>query len=166
MTTVCFDGKVLAADRAQFEDDVIVSEGPKIARRDADGALIGVAGSGALSARFVRWFLSGGQSDPPSLGEDDTHNAEALIITKDGSVERHFRLGWHQVHGPHFAIGRGAELALGAMDAGASAELACQIATRRVGGNADMIDTLAPPNPQQAAFAALKAAMAKPARPQ
>lgn len=141
MTTVCFDGKTLAADRAQFEDDVIVSEGPKIARRE-DGALIGVAGNAALSAAFVRWFLAGGQGNPPSLGDDDTHNAEALIITTDGTVERHFRLGWHQVHGPHFAIGRGAELALGAMDAGASAEFACQIATKRVGGDPATIDAL------------------------
>lgn len=140
MTTIVWDGKTLASDRATFQGNVVVAERCKIARRTSDGALIGSCGDTCLGAALMRWFLNGENGERPGLG-DDKNNAEAIIARADGSVELHFFTGWYEPAGV-VALGAGKEFALGAIDAGAGAADAVRFATLRVGGNTEKIDTL------------------------
>lgn len=137
MTTIAFDGKTLAADRATFQCNIFIGETVKVARR-SDGAMVGTCGDSALGAAFKRWFLDDEQGTGPGLGDKD-NSASALVIRPDGRIERHEYTGWFAVVGP-LAIGGGQELALGAMEAGATAVLAVAIATRRVGGDPNKLD--------------------------
>lgn len=152
ITTVAWDLQVLAADRAQFERDIIISEAPKVHRRTTDGALIAHCGNGSLAAAFTRWFLEGEQGDRPSLGDTEDKSAECLIIRPNGTSERHDMYGWHHFQGKT-AMGAGQQLALGAMDAGAGAVTAVHLATQRIGGDPNAIDALPLREPKQEAAA-------------
>lgn len=149
MTTIAFDGSLLCADRAHFEDGVIIGEGPKIAKR-ADGAIAGAAGPAYLCAEFLRWFEAGAQGAPPPMGDGEKEAATAIVVTTDGSVTRYERGGYFPVTG-RIALGAGALIALGVMDTGANAVTAVHIATQRIGGDPNALDALMLVKPSEAA---------------
>lgn len=131
MTTVAYRNGALAADRQYGNDGVVEGETTKIFRRESDGALIGCCGTSSICKRFQRWFLDGEQGEAPSLKGDDLHSAGGFIIRPDGRIELHDYFGCVPVSGAFFAIGSGKDFALGAMEAGASAAEAVEIAARR-----------------------------------
>lgn len=128
MTTIAYRDGVMAGDRATRYGSVIGHETTKVVRR-ADGALCGTAGTTTIASSFRRWFLALEADPKPSLG-DDKEDIHAIIARPNGTVEIHDRMGWGVVEGEFFAIGVGAEIALGAMAMGADAETAVKVAAR------------------------------------
>lgn len=84
--------------------------------------LFGAAGSTAATKKMRDWFL----------GPDDVKQPEAdchmIIVPPEGPVILLNHEGQNRITGPFFAIGSGADVAMGAMAAGASADEAVAIA--------------------------------------
>lgn len=139
MTTIATDGKVLAADRQVSDGSLICSPATKIARL-ANGAVVGVAGGAFNLMAFLEWF-NGGRKETLQLHSDDF---EALVLTAAGQVVCYDRHGRTLIQAPPVAIGTGAQIAIGAMEAGATAQEAVEIACRRDAWTSGPVDTLTP----------------------
>lgn len=126
MTTICYRDGVLAGDRLLSIGTVRDSHMKKVYRRRRDGALIGGAGTSSQLQTAFDWFLAGEDGPRPFLGP-----CELIVVRPEGTVEYHDRHGSHVMHGQFFAIGSGAEIAYGAMEMGATARKAVEIAARR-----------------------------------
>lgn len=128
MTVIaCKDG-VMAADRAVFQDDIIVGSTTKI-HRLTDGSLIAAAGPRPLIQQFRAWMEHG--QDPiwrPREPKEDEFGA--LWLRKDGiwRVSCHWEI--YDDPAPFAAEGMGTRFLLGAMAAGASAADAIGLAIR------------------------------------
>lgn len=129
MTVIVYRDGIMAADRQSTISGVRACEVKKIARRESDGALIGVAGDAALASAYMRWFVAGEQGERPIMhvSADDHKTALALIVRPDGSVEEHSVAGWVPVEGEFYAYGSGLEAAIAAMHMGADARRAVEI---------------------------------------
>lgn len=125
MTTIAWRGNQLVADRLCSYHASRVEK----LRMDPMGRLI-VGGSGSnagLVASAIDWYLH--DQRKPDL---DGGSVEVLLIDSDGTHPR-FATGLQvptRVNGEFFAIGSGADYAMGAMAMGASAEEAVRIAAR------------------------------------
>lgn len=140
MTTVATDGRSMAADQlAQDSGGLVVAFRPKI-KRLADGRIVGMAGSAYDFEPFCAWLEAGG--DPaavPKLYE----KSETLVLHPNGEV-------WTYSDGGQplkdellpTAIGSGCELAIGAMEAGATPAEAVAISCKRHTGSAGPIDVI------------------------
>lgn len=129
MTVIVYRDGVMAADRQSTISGVRACEVTKIARRDKDGALIGVAGDAALASTFMRWFLAGEEGDRPALhfAANEHKTALALVVRPSGIIEEHSVAGWANIEGEFFAYGSGLEAAIAAMHMGADARRAVEI---------------------------------------
>lgn len=91
------------------------------------GLLVGVCGEDKGTSAFIDYFRSGG-GDPD---EWDFEDGLALVLCPRRGILRYEGTGRpDKVHEPFFAIGSGAPIALGAMEAGATAEQAVAAACR------------------------------------
>lgn len=130
LTTIAFDGKTFAADRQTTFGGTPV-ETPKIVRGKFKGedCYIGTSGEVEVCTEVEDWIRSGckGKIDLPADPQ-----VAALIVTK--SCEVYFMSGSTFAHkmgkGTKWAIGSGADYALGAMYAGKTAEEAVHIASK------------------------------------
>lgn len=123
MTTIVCNREGMAADKRISGAAIFKSQ--KIFR--VNGSLIGFAGNVEQALRFIEWRRSPEQrpqfSDGPSF--------EALELTPDGAL-----IWWGaemvgvEVQDEYYAIGSGAQIALGAMAMGATLKEAIQIAAR------------------------------------
>lgn len=94
-----------------------------------DGKLIGIAGTMTHALKFVEWVTHG---TPMNFVYDkEACSFDALVM--DGGFLIHYdnELAPIVVDEPYYAIGSGAEYALGAMDAGASPQRAVELAILR-----------------------------------
>lgn len=132
MTTIAYDGKILAADRRSTIGGVVCSIGAKILRADVPGlgmCRVGVAGS--------YW-------DPEQalLKPDE----DVTLIAVDRRGKCWVRLGdtarWAAAPRAKWAIGSGAAYAVAAMECGASAMKAVSVAARFDFYTGDGCDTL------------------------
>ena len=134
MTTVAFDGETLAADKqATIGYRKIVEPTPKIREITYNGkkALVGIAGNIDFAWKIVKW-LEDGEDEPdfdePEFDEDEQNTCVMLI--QDG-VFLFNSAGMNQNFGKiKWAIGSGAEYAMGAMEMGATATEAVELAMR------------------------------------
>lgn len=133
MTTVAWDGKVLAADRRLSFGSIQGAEVTKIVK-NKKGELCGAAGTMTLADGFRRWFLAGKKGKPPAL-EMHGETATAFIVKTDKTIVFYDPCGWFEFTSDKFAIGSGQDVALGAMDRGADAVEAVQAACRLDGGS-------------------------------
>jgi len=125
MTTIAWDGKILAADRLGQIGDWKFDDGPKI-HRLSGGRHFAAAGQCAIGERVRQWADTG--RDKPVLKEGDAFSG--ILVTSDGDAYLlEYALLPMRIQ-PLFAIGRGAQFALGAMAAGADAVQAIEIANR------------------------------------
>lgn len=129
-TVVYFDG-VLAADRLCAAGSRREGMVRKIAKRKSDGALIGGCGSVSIVSEYIDWFLKGERGKSPSLGEDDKHDAEMIVVRPGRKVYLYDRTGKYQLKAKAIAMGSGCEYAYGALEMGAGAIEAVKIAIRR-----------------------------------
>lgn len=128
MTTIAYRDGVLAADTRAYSGDARpLGQKSKIERLE-DGTLIGVSSSIAGGGETVRrWYADQRPSDIelPS-------NFTMIAISREGEV--FFAKDTPHVSGPltapYFAIGSGADFALGALETGVSAKGAVLLACR------------------------------------
>lgn len=132
MTTIAFDGKILAADRAiTWGDQIGETTSPKMIIRD-DMIAFGSGDAGAWRS-LACWHIdnpigmAGWRHPPPIWGESGYgvyilgRNGEVYCIDKFGTVLR---------ERVPLATGSGCEIAIGALHAGATAVEAVRIACR------------------------------------
>ncbi len=128
MTTIVFRDGALAADsRAYSGDKIGIGSKTKIHRLE-DGSLVGCATTEVgFSERFVAWLKAGKPDDFVVPNEIDF---QALHVQPDGGVfyyhNSYFPTG--PLEAEFFAIGSGAQFALGAMQMGAGAIVALEVA--------------------------------------
>lgn len=136
MTTIAFDGITLACDSAWTLNDTFTSSKTKLIRLPT-GALYAAAGH--IDDRDLVALL---RDTPCSYQMPDgaaldaiTSDLRALVIFPSGDVwlidTGGEYCGAMPIHSPCVAIGSGANIALGAMDAGADAKRAIEIACNR-----------------------------------
>jgi hypothetical protein len=123
LTTIAYDGRTLAADSLATCHGGRVGVVVKIAERN--GVFAAGVGSSARCRAFLDWFRAGMTGFPPPMGDEST----AYLFPLDGQVVVVDSLGllaerpWR-----YWAAGSGADYAIGAMEAGASAAEAVRIA--------------------------------------
>ena len=128
MTTIVgdFKGNVIASDSmVTCQNRSYLSS--KIFKA-ADGSVVAICGDLDDGQAFFEWYDAGMDEDeePEIHGKEDPF--EALVLTGEGLFHCTSRLKMSRVENGHFAIGSGAEYALGAFAAGASASQAVEIA--------------------------------------
>lgn len=132
MTTIAWDGKTLATDSQRTSGDIVESDDEKKLYVDIGGYLA-VAGCGDLmgSEEIFNWIKSNKVDQFPKIDSKDV--SSVICIKKDRSVliYRHDGHGRSISHRGILADGSGWEIALGAMDAGATAVEAVEIAIKR-----------------------------------
>lgn len=131
MTTVVYDGRdpkhrVVAAD-SQVSGGVPQTT-QKLVR--VKGAIIGVAGDLEEATRFVNWYKDRRKAIPQFSREEDD-DWEAIVVTKS-------KVEWWGPGGvpipitePYYAIGTGAEYAIGVLDMGHTIDDAMRVALHR-----------------------------------
>lgn len=127
MTTIAYRDGVLAADSqatagGKFEGSVV-----KIAKRGQ--CLAAVCGLAPQARAFLDWFRAGMTGDCPYLGDKDDC-AWGFIYTPTNRVLWFKPGGPEDFHSPIHSTGSGAEIALGAMHAGATPQEAVAIAAK------------------------------------
>ncbi|HBG30680.1 MAG TPA: hypothetical protein DDW98_08645 [Gammaproteobacteria bacterium] len=136
MTTIAWDGKTLAADRCSWSGGIRreVRKVFKINAKDRGPLLVAFSGTGAYCLRVLEWMKGEGERPNPSdwWDRDTICNACAVAIDSDRRV---WLLGndlhWQRMYEDKFANGAGHEIAWGALEAGATAVRAIEIAMKR-----------------------------------
>lgn len=138
MTTIAYKDGVIAADSLVASDNLIVGEVRKIVR--VANLLAGASGLASATSAFLDWVENG------YLDDDDIpewpESFEGFIAHPDGTIEVFDSFGSHEIKTAIYASGSGDSVALGAMDAGASAIEAVEIACRRTLGSTPPIQVL------------------------
>lgn len=139
MTTIAWDGELLASDRRVTYGTISDAKLTKIGKTKK--GLCGAAGVTSTCAAFRRWFLEGEKGECPSMGRGDDA-ATGFIIRPNGVRFMYDQFGWYEVDPGPFAMGSGYEVALGAMRQGSFADKAVQIAAEFDGSTGAEIDML------------------------
>jgi hypothetical protein len=125
MTVIAYRDGVLAADSCAT-DASFQTYTQKLFRRK--GVLIGFCGDIEQALVFVDWYFDRKSRQPDRTSENEW---EAIVITKEGAEMWGPSLRPVPVIDHFYALGSGAAVAMGAMEAGATAKKAAQIACRR-----------------------------------
>lgn len=139
MTTIAFDGKTLAADTQATGQYLLQRPARKV--RSHGAVAWAVAGYEANIETFSDWIKNGRPEQKPQLaGADDF----CALVIEEGHCVSYQTGGLVRLKaGTPAAIGSGAEIAMGAMMAGADARQAVRIAIKLdpyTGGRVDAID--------------------------
>lgn len=132
MTTIVYSRKhkTMAGDSQLTYGSTREMSMRKVFRRPKDGALIGVAGIASLATKIVEWFMNDEEyGERPPFGIE-SKEAQAILVRPDGTVEFHDLYGYHHVDGDFFVGGTGADVALGALEMGATPQQAVRIAAK------------------------------------
>ena len=122
MTTICWDGEVMAGDSQVTCGGHIVHNSPKVIKEA--GNLIGFSGDMVHFRAFVRWLCYDAEAKPDPKGEWN-----ALVVTKDGEVRDYEScLEYAVVADKIYTIGSGGIIAKTAMLCGKNAFEAVRIA--------------------------------------
>ena len=129
MTTIAYRDGVLAADSLVTcggGADGFVSKARRI-----DGLLTAASGSTVHAERFFNWLAGGAPGDCPLVGLPENSRTNGLVVLPSGRL----RVWCHEgswdftpLRG-FYALGSGTDYAIGAMEMGADAERAVQVAT-------------------------------------
>lgn len=124
MTTIAYRAGVIAADTLTTAGRDRVGYTRKIG--GSNGLLWGASGDAAWCKGWRDWLSKGAQGDPATPPDDNTGG---LVVLPDDSIMVFHARGFeHRIGLPYWADGSGADFALGAMHAGASAEEAVRAA--------------------------------------
>lgn len=136
MTTIAWDGKVLAADTLVTCNGFRTNYAPKIWR---EGRLLcGGAGSRTIALQFRDW-VRGGMAGPCPLQKDI---GNVFVIRPDGLGVMWCDDGPFTVGPEPWALGSGEHLALGALEMGADALRAVEVAIKHHTGSGGAITVL------------------------
>jgi ATP-dependent HslUV protease subunit HslV len=138
MTTIACDGKSMAGDgRSRDAGGLICSESIAKVRRLKDGRIFGLAGNPYDLNAIEAWLNDGGEF--PQIDKD---NFDLLVLEADGRAYSYSPRGGRSEQLLPAGAGSGIDLAIGAMEAGASAEEAVRIACKRHAGSGGKITVL------------------------
>lgn len=126
MTTLAYKNGFLAADRLAAPDGGLCT---KIGR-NPNGDIAGFCGGLALGQRWLRAFVSDADEFPSLVSVNDAHGYALIIRKSTGAVEFMEPDGLVHFEAPFYAYGSGSHYALAAMEAGASAKRAVEIAAK------------------------------------
>lgn len=135
MTTIAVRDGVMVGDTQAT--GAYHSRVKKIARTP-DGGLVGACGNVDECQAIAAWLAGGQEGKAPSMS-----NSTAIMLRPDGSIwlaEQAYRP--YRIYSKFAAIGSGSAVAMGAMEAGASALQACKIAAKHDGGTSGPFNTL------------------------
>lgn len=130
MTTICWDGTTLAADR-RLSGAFISTSAAKIVRTP-DRRLIGCAGGATQCRAMVEWLLKPKRTldtMPDFQLEEDTC-VDAIEVMTDGTIRVYEQGGWFVIEDSRYAIGSGSKFAMAAMYCGKSADDAVRVAAQ------------------------------------
>jgi ATP-dependent HslUV protease subunit HslV len=127
MTVIAYRDGVMAADTLMLIGGIKQHVRKVLKRR---GYLLGVSGSNCPSdAEMLAWFFQ----EPGSLSKPNLPRTkfDMLVVTPDGGIQLWNGGGsFEPILTPFYAVGCGAEVALGAMEMGATAVQAARAAIR------------------------------------
>lgn len=117
----------MAGDTAITDRDMAAGNVVKVFQRGS--MMIGLSGCFSDTSAFRDWFVKGSRGQPPLFRDDDS---EVLLAHRDGTIEWYGgdRRRYVMENTLFTAIGSGMKIAMGAMEAGASAEEALRIACK------------------------------------
>jgi len=129
MTTICYRDGVIAGDSRETiiedrESTYIDNDVSVKVFRLKDGRLFGASKASESCSRLHESLIKG--FGPPKL-----EDINGLLIDLKGRIWFFEGVQWRQLNQKYYAIGSGARFAMPAMDAGASAVLACKIGIKR-----------------------------------
>lgn len=128
MTTIVYRDGVLASDAGVARAGTRLGSMVKIARDSAGRLAAGVGFAGGVQS-FLTWFRDGAEGEPPICdSEDETEFWRGVVFYPDGSALYFERGDRYMVQAPYHALGTGADIALGALYMGASADDAVRAA--------------------------------------
>jgi len=143
LTIIAWDGKSLAADRLQTMGDTLATA-RKIWQQEGGGA-VAISGDLTHGLLMKRWYCTPGCTEPP-WPKPVEGTGHTIMVVADGAGCRYFESGEH-----HIAIdvidkiaawGVGREVALGAMEMGATAKQAVEIASKWCAGCGRGVDVV------------------------
>lgn len=126
----------MSADTRVTWDDESTSASIKIEKYK--GEILGASGDVAAGMRFIQWYKDGGKGRKPKVTKD----FRLLRLSEGGLYLIDHDLVWVKVDSEFYAIGSGAQYALGAMEMGASTEKAVQVAIKYDNYTGGLITTL------------------------
>jgi len=128
MTTIAYRDGVLAADTQITCGGTIGGYAQKAFRKGA--VLYATAGSSGPGEAFRNWLEGGMKGDAPDMAEDKDSDGHGYIFPGGDRVVWRYNKVWASHSAPFFAYGSGADIALGAMAMGATAEEAVRVAAK------------------------------------
>ena len=134
MSVVAWDGKTLAADKAEFNGSMKF-EGFKLHVIAADTVIAHVGGA-AQAVAMIQWWKSGAKpGDFPQENRDKDEWTRLIIASRDHDGSKTLITYENSPYplrlwAPYMAWGAAAQVAMGALAAGASAERAVEIAIK------------------------------------
>lgn len=163
MTTIAFDGRTLAADRASWKNNYVWNEVskvfkirvcdqanerldlPKHARNGVNLAIeiyYAAAGNAAIVPEIIQWMEKGGARPYQDAGEEKT--SCGLVVNANTGMPYYLtgRMTLEPILRWPVAEGGGFEMALGAMLAGADARRAIEITMSRSSWAAAGVDSI------------------------
>jgi ATP-dependent protease HslVU (ClpYQ) peptidase subunit len=132
MSIVVWDGKILAADKQAIFGDTIRTT-RKLWKLESEEviAVVGLLGNCLI---VKQWFAAGAkQEEWPECQKSDEW-AQLIVVSKDGCFYYDSQPMKIEVLDPFCAWGVGREVALGAMEMGADAIKAVEIASKHISG--------------------------------
>lgn len=135
MTTIAWDGKTLATDSRATNNGVIESDNVKklfkIKSPLSEYVACAVSGDYVEALKIIKWIKLGMSGDFPEIDKDRSASALCLREDKTLDIYRSTNKGFSLPHKGIYSDGSGWELALGAMDGGATAVKSVKIAIGR-----------------------------------
>lgn len=139
MTTIATDGTSMAADGLRLHGDTIVTTRAEKIRRLSDGRIVGTSGDVSFGMIMIEWLEHGGDVPTFPSGADC---GTVLVLNTDGTASMYDSYGKEMPAELPAAIGSGMDLAIGAMEYGASPKEAVEIACRREVGSGGVISVV------------------------
>lgn len=127
MTTIIATRKAMVADLQVTKGTYKYKTVPKII--SVNGELVGLAGDLDEVVACRRWYAEGKTGEWPKV-----ENIMGILVNKKGIFEFYSNGELIPVVGNHFAIGSGAEMVLGALEAGADLKTAMKVALKHDAG--------------------------------
>lgn len=142
MTVLAWDGRYVAADSLECYGSCRSAK-PIQKLRQRGSTIFACTGTGALFEPMIEWYLGGRKLDELPKADDRDKDTKLLVFENGKAWVYSPSLPYPaELHAPD-AWGVGADMAIGAMEAGASAEKAVEVVIKRevyCGGPIQVID--------------------------
>jgi ATP-dependent protease HslVU (ClpYQ) peptidase subunit len=139
VTTIVATRKEMAADR-RVSDSGAGTRYKTTKIRRIGGVIVGAGGANPDVFKFFKWLESGMQDEPPKMSKDE--GFAAMVVSPAGLFITDKDCVFEEVADSFYAIGTGAQAALGAMHMKATPRQAVEIAAKVDNNTGDGVDVL------------------------